>query len=69
MIVHCETCNTDLLETESDRVAPDTKDGHEFEHLHPVNVYIEHWGGQIPICGDIWTIRRGHLGPSGTRQG
>jgi hypothetical protein len=33
--------NLDERETESDRVALDLKDSHEFEHLHPINLHIE----------------------------
>ncbi len=53
MIVHCETCKIDLLETESDRLALDIKDSHEFEHLHPVNLYIEDRGRRIRLAGII----------------
>jgi hypothetical protein len=53
MIIHCETCNLDLLETESDRKALDLKDVHEFETFHPVNFYIEHRGQRIRITGLI----------------
>jgi hypothetical protein len=59
MIVYCETCKIDLLETESDRIALDTKDCHEFEHLHPVNLYIEHRGRRIRIAAMVgpFTVR------------
>jgi hypothetical protein len=56
MIIHCDTCNVDLLETESERLALDTKDLHEFEHQnpeHPVNLYIEQEGQRIRIAGLI----------------
>jgi hypothetical protein len=56
MIVHCETCKIDLLETESDRVALDMKDSHEFEHLHPVNLYIEHRGRRIRLAGMVGAL-------------
>jgi hypothetical protein len=59
MIVHCETCKIDLLETKSDQKALNMKDLHEFESgfedqgmpKHPVNVYIEHRGRRIRIAG------------------
>jgi hypothetical protein len=53
MIVHCETCKIDLLESESDRKALDAKDCHEFEHLHPVNLYAEHRDQGIRVAGMI----------------
>jgi hypothetical protein len=56
MIVHCETCKIDLLETESDRLVLDIKDSHEFEHLHPVNLFIEHRGRRIRIAGMVGRI-------------
>jgi len=62
MIIHCETCKADLLEAESDRLALDTKDIHEFEHLHShprhnVNIYIEHRRQRIRIVGFIGLSR------------
>ena len=61
MIIHCETCKVDLLETESERLALDMKDTHEFEHElgeppHPVNVYIAHQGQRIRIASLLGTI-------------
>jgi hypothetical protein len=61
MIIHCETCKADLLETESDRRALDLKDTHEFEHEfehpdHPVNIYIEHKGRRIRLVSLIGAI-------------
>ena len=53
MIVHCETCKIDLLETESDQVALDFKDSHEFENLHPVNLYIEYRGRRLRLAGIV----------------
>src|ERR1700758_1378256 len=50
MIVHCETCKIDLLETESDRVALNTKDCHEFEHLHSVSRYLEDRGQRVRLA-------------------
>jgi hypothetical protein len=56
MIIHCETCEADLLETESDRLALDLKDVHEFEHLHPVHLYVEHQGQRIRLAGLVGAI-------------
>jgi hypothetical protein len=54
MIVHCETCKIGVLETQSDRVAPITKDDHEIEHhKHHVNLYEEHRGRRFRIAGII----------------
>ncbi len=56
MIVHCDTCKVDLLKTESDRLALDLKDTHEFEYCHPVNLYIEYRGHCVRIAGLIGPI-------------
>lgn len=36
----------------SRRIALDIKDSHEFQHLHCVNLYIEHRGGRLRLRGD-----------------
>jgi hypothetical protein len=59
MIIHCETCKADLLETESERLALDLKDTHEFEHLHPVHLYIEHRGQRIRLAGLVGRVSIG----------
>jgi hypothetical protein len=57
MLIHCETYKADLLETESDRLALDMKDTHEFEHPHhPVNIYIADQGKRIRLAGLVGTI-------------
>jgi hypothetical protein len=56
MIIHCETCDTDLLETESDRLGLDMKDAHEFEHVHPVNLYIEYRGQRVRLAGIVGSV-------------
>ena len=56
MIVHCEACKIDLLDIESDRIALDTKDCHEFEHLHPVNLYIESKGQRVRLVGIVGSV-------------
>jgi hypothetical protein len=56
MIVHCETCKTDLLETESDRIPLDLKNSHEFEHLHPVNLHIEYRRQHLRLAKLIGTV-------------
>jgi hypothetical protein len=57
MIIHCETCEADLLETESDRLALDVKDTHEFEDQHhPVNIYIAHQGQRVRLASLVGTI-------------
>jgi hypothetical protein len=56
MIIYCETCKATLLETESDRVALDLKDLHEFEEDHKVNLYIDHRGQRIRRSSLVETI-------------
>ena len=59
MIIHCETCKEDLLETESERLALDLKDIHEFEHLHHVHLYVEHRRQRIRIAGLVGRVSIG----------